>query len=121
MKTDGIYLQHILESTSDIERFVEGVSKEEFMESAEKQAAVIRKLEIIGEAVKNTSNCIRNRHPEIPWAEIARTRDKLIHGYFEVNAERVWVIVKRDLPGLKKNMEKILKKEESSEKHNGKA
>ena len=111
MKRDEIYLKHIFESIEKIESFTMETSKEEFMELEEKQAAVIRKIEIIGEAVKNISGAFRKQHPAVPWSEIAKTRDKLIHGYFEVNLERVWTVVKRDLPQLKRQTKKMLEEE----------
>lgn len=83
------------------------------MELEEKQGAVIRKIEIIGEAVKNVSDAIKEKYPEIPWIKIAGTRDKLIHGYFGVNIERIWFIVEKDLPELKRQIQKILNEEQA--------
>ena len=68
--------------------------------------ATIRRLEIIGEAVKNIPNSFRNKYPEVPWRNIAGFRDILIHAYFGINLDRVWNIIKKDLPDLKKNIKK---------------
>ena len=111
MKQDEVFLRHVLESIEKIELFTEGIERTEFMELEEKQEAVIRKVEVIGEAVKNISGAFRKQHPAVPWSEIAKTRDKLIHGYFEVNLERVWTVVKRDLPQLKRQTKKMLEEE----------
>lgn len=122
MKKDiGIFLKHILESIERIEEFTKGVSKEKFLDSVQLQDAVIRRLEIIGEAVKNIPQDFRNKHADVPWNEIARTRDKLIHGYFGVDLTLTLDIVKKDLPELKKKIKKILgvavwKKKEGEEK-----
>jgi len=99
-----------LESIQKIEEYSRGISKEEFYRASQIQDAVIRRLEIIGEAAKNIPEDFRNKHPEIAWKQIAGMRDILIHGYFDVNLERVWTVVNRDLPDLKQKISKILKK-----------
>ncbi len=76
------------------------------------QDAVIREIEIIGEAVKNVSTIYRDKYTEIPWKNIAGMRDKLIHGYFNVEIDRVWAVIIKDLPELRKNIEIIIKQEE---------
>ena len=108
MRKDKAYLQHILEAISDIEEFIENISKEEFHRDKEKQYAVLRALEIIEEATKNLSKDLRAKYPEIPWKDIAGMRDKLIHEYFGVKLELVWETVKDKLPKLKKQISKIL-------------
>ena len=73
--------------------------------------AVVRQIEIVGEAVKNLPSGFRDKHPEVPWRDIVGTRDKIIHHYFGVDLNVVWAIVKKDLVELKKNVEDILRKE----------
>jgi uncharacterized protein with HEPN domain len=109
MKRDRAYLKHIIEAISNIEKFIEGLTKEGFFENVEKQYAVLRGLEIIGEATKNLSRELRAKYREIPWKDIAGMRDKLIHEYFGVNLELVWVTIKNKLPEFKKQVLKILK------------
>ena len=82
-KESLIFIEHILESISDIESFVKGITKKSFLKNKEKQNAVIRSIEIIGEAVKNLPNSFKNEHPEIPWIKIAGMRDK-------INASLFW-------------------------------
>ena len=101
MKSDLKYLQHILGSIDLIDNFVLGLDKNKFSKNIEKQFAVIRGLEIIGEAVKNLSEETKINHPEIVWREIAGTRDILIHSYFSVDLDLVWDIIQSDLPKLK--------------------
>jgi uncharacterized protein with HEPN domain len=73
-----------------------------------RQDATLRKLEIIGQAVKNLSEDTRSRRPEIPWGQIAGMRDKVIHDYFGVNLEIVWAVVQKDLPTLRLAVEALL-------------
>lgn len=100
MKDDKVYLTHILESLEYIESFVE--SKKAFFESRLIQDAVIRNLEIIGEATKNISIDLRTEREDIPWREMAGLRDVLIHDYFGVDLRIVWGVVDKELPQLKR-------------------
>jgi uncharacterized protein with HEPN domain len=108
-KKDKAYLQHILDAISDAKRFMEGVTKEEFLENKEKQYAVLRALEIIGEATKSLSREMKREHSEIQWRDIAGMRDKLIHEYFGVKLDLVWTTVKKNLPELEKQINEILR------------
>lgn len=112
MKKDPeIFLQHISESIKLIDSFSKKLTKEKFTKNRLRQNAIVRELEIIGEAVKNLSPEFVERHKVIPWSDIARTRDKLIHHYFGVDLNEVWSIVKDDLPNLKKQIQELLKAE----------
>ena len=82
-----IFLKHIIESMLLIERYTWGMSKEAFFKSRKTRDAVVHNIEIIGEASKNIPAVFRGQHKEIPWAEMAKTRDKLIHGYFEIDLD----------------------------------
>lgn len=102
MKRDyNFYIKDILQSIIQIEKFVEGMDYEEFLHDEKTTSAVIRKLEIIGEAAKHIPARVRQTHPKLPWNEMARMRDKLIHGYFGVDHEIVWKVVKERLPEVK--------------------
>ena len=108
MKRDKPYLQHIYDSICDIEQFTRDVSQGQFFENKEKQYAVIRALEIIGEATKNISRQLRATYPKMPWKTMAGMRDKLIHEYFGVKLERLWEVIQKDLPALKEQISQIL-------------
>jgi len=109
MKKDPkIFLEHILESIGEIEKYTKNISKKRFFDSVMIQDAVVRRLEIIGEAVKNLPTSFKNRYPKIPWKKIAGTRDILIHEYFGVNVDLVWKIVNKNIPQLKKQISKLL-------------
>ncbi len=120
MKKDPlIFIKHILESIKNIEGFMKGVSKSYFLKNKEKQNAVIRELEIIGEAVKNIPAGFRSKNANIPWRDIAGMRDKLMHHYFGVNLETVWKVIKEDLTELEKDIQKIEKNLENKNVGNG--
>lgn len=106
-KDPKVFIAHILESIALIERYTKGKIKKDFLHSVDLQDKVVRRLEIIGEAVRNLPGALRDSNPQIPWREIAGTRDKLIHEYFGVDFELTWEMVRRDIPKLKKQVLKI--------------
>lgn len=111
MKKDiRVYLIDIQDSILKIEEYAEGMTQADFFESSEKQDAVMRRLGIIGEAVKNIPDEFRKQHPDIPWQDIAGMRDKLIHEYSGIKLGRVWNVIEKDLPDLKKNLGSLMKK-----------
>jgi len=103
-----VYIRHIMESIEVIEGHMCGVTKESFWGSVLLQDAVIRRLEIIGEATKNISMSFRKQYPEVPWRLMAGMRDTLIHEYFGVDLNEVWNTIFKNLPELKVPLKKIL-------------
>ncbi len=109
MKRDeSIYLQHILDAIAKIEAYLQGVDGEAFHRDTLIQDGVIRQLEIIGEATKRLSREWRDRFSKIPWDDIAGMRDKLIHDYFGVDIDKVWLTAIQDLPTLRDEVRGIL-------------
>lgn len=106
-KNPKILITHILQSIKSVEKYSTGLEKERFMNDEEKQDAIIRRLEIIGEAVTNLEDKFKEDYPNIPWQDIADMRNRLIHEYFAVDLELVWEVLQKDLPALKENILKI--------------
>lgn len=108
MKRDiSIYLKDILESIERVENFVKDMNYDEFVKDEKTHYAVIRCIEIVGEATKHIPNYIRRKYPEIPWKDIAGMRDKVIHFYFGINLKKVWKTVEEDFPEIKPLIKKV--------------
>lgn len=97
-----------MESIEQIEDYLRDVLEAEFMDSTQLQDSVLRRIEIIGEAVKNIPDDFKEQHPDIPWQKIAGMRDKIIHEYFNVDLPLVWGTAKGDIPKLKEQIGKLL-------------
>ena len=100
-KDYGDYLQDILDSINDTDDFVKGITFEAFLKDKKSINAVIRSIEVIGEASKKIPHSMRKDFPDIPWKKMAGMRDKLIHEYFGVDLEIIWEVIKTDLPSIK--------------------
>lgn len=109
MKRDiGLYLDDILESIQKIQEYTQGLTEEQFSRNTATQDAVLRRLAIIGEAVKHLPKDLREKYEQIPWKQIAGARDIFVHEYFGVGMERVWKTVQEELPALKALVKKLL-------------
>jgi uncharacterized protein with HEPN domain len=109
--SDEVRLRHMLDAARKAVKYTKGVSREDFAGDEIKVLAMTRLIEVIGEAAKRTSDEIRMQSPEIPWKEIAGTRDRLIHGYFNIDLDILWQILTDDLPTLIGNLEQLLQAE----------
>ena len=105
----ALYVRDILQNMRDAEEFIEGLSYAEFAADKKTFNAVVRSLEVIGEAAKNVPAVVRRKYPAVPWREMAGMRDKVIHFYFGVDREAVWLAVKERIPAIRPVMERILK------------
>ena len=108
LRDDSVYLLHIRDAIEKIQGYTREVTQQSFHSNTLVQDAVIRQIEIIGEATKRISEKTRTPHSDIPWQDIAGMRDKLIHDYFGVDIEKVWLTVQVDIPLLKKQISEIL-------------
>ena len=108
-KDNDIFLEHIMDAINNIEDYTRGFSQEDFIENHQTADAVIRNLEIIGEAVKNLTDDFKMAAVHIPWRDIADLRNVLIHEYFGVDKEKVWLMIKNDIPELKNEIDCLLK------------
>jgi uncharacterized protein with HEPN domain len=104
-----LYLAEMVTSTEKIHDYTRGLSLDDFTENTMVQDAVLRRLEVIGEAAKHVEDDFRDKHPEIPWRQLAGLRDVLIHQYFRVNLESTWRFVSRDLSSLRRKVSSIYK------------
>jgi uncharacterized protein with HEPN domain len=103
-----IHLKDINNAIDSINNFIEGMNFEQFESDDKTSSAVIRKFEIIGEATKNIPNSIKDKYPQIPWKDIAGMRDKLIHAYYEVDLNLVWITIQKRLPELQAFLNDVL-------------
>ena len=108
-RDDTVYLYHILDAIGLIEEYTEGMSENEFLANSMAHDAVVRQIEIIGEAARNVSDEFQEKHSTVPWLKMIGIRNKIIHEYFNVNYAIVWDTIKDDLPRLKNSIKKIIK------------
>lgn len=108
MKQDKVYLHHILEAVAQIEEYVAGVSEEAFFRERLIQDAVVRQLEVVGEASRRLSEDFRMRQDQVPWHAIIGMRNRIAHDYLNVDLQIVWEVVQNDLSVLKKEISDLL-------------
>ena len=109
MRDYTLYLKDILAAIDSIESFIAGMDLDAFQMDDKTTSAVMRKLEILGEAVKQIPDEIRQKHSQVPWKEMAGMRDKLIHFYFGVDYRLVWKTITERLPQVKQEIQKVLR------------
>jgi uncharacterized protein with HEPN domain len=109
-RDDTARLGHILDAICRVETYLNNVTKAEFSSNNMMQDAVVRQIEIIGEASRQISEDLQARHPELPWFEMRGIRNKIVHDYLEINQDIIWDTTQNDLPSLKPMIEKLLGK-----------
>ncbi len=102
------YVNDILNSIEEVAEFTDGMSLEEFLKDKKTINAVIRSLEVLGEAAGKLPDDLRSKAPDVPWTKMTGMRNKLIHEYFGVDLEIVWAVVKEELPPLTSHLKKLL-------------
>jgi uncharacterized protein with HEPN domain len=107
-RDDRVYLHHILDAIAQIETYLNGIRKQQFIEQDMLHDAVIRQLEIVGEASRNISDDIKEKYILVPWGQIIAMRNRIVHAYFDVNLEIAWDIYTHDIPDLKQQIQEIL-------------
>lgn len=107
-KDDIVYLEHILDRANKIIQFTQGMTESDFLDDEKTQSAVIRELEVIGEATKRISDNYKNSHTEIPWKLMSGMRDVLIHDYEGVDPYTVWDTIQQNIPILIEQIKKLL-------------
>ncbi|NBB87914.1 MAG: DUF86 domain-containing protein [Bacteroidetes bacterium] len=108
MKDETVYLYHIAEAIEQIESYTASVSRERFFTERMVQDAVVRQLEILGEASRQLSDEFRTKHDHIPWHAIIGMRNRIAHEYLALDLNVIWEVVKHDLPTLKSQIAHIL-------------
>lgn len=108
MANEDLYLKNIVESIGKIERYIDGFDEQKFEADDKTQDAVIRQLEIIGEAARLLPDEIKEANPQVPWRSISGMRNHLIHRYFKVDIAEVWRTTQNDLTPLKEEVEQML-------------
>jgi uncharacterized protein with HEPN domain len=105
-----LFAKDILNAIEKIEEFIDGMDFDQFEDDDKTSSAVLRKLEIIGEAVKHLPDHIKENYKGIPWKEMAGMRDKLIHWYFGVDYQLVWNVITEEIPQLKTQLKEVFDK-----------
>ena len=107
MRRDDAWLIDMLQAAREAAAFTDGLGFVEFEQNRMAQFAILKAIEIIGEAASQVGPDFKEAHPEIPWPEIIGMRNRLVHGYFNVNLKRVWETVQQDIPHLISQLERL--------------
>jgi uncharacterized protein with HEPN domain len=103
-----VILEEMLESAQAIQEYASGLTLDEFRSQRMAQDAVIRRIEILGEAARSLPAEFTQQHPAVPWPQVVAMRNRLIHGYFSVDLDLTWTVVQRDIPELERILHALL-------------
>lgn len=103
-----VYLQDVVEAAGKVRSYTAGISFKAFSEDTKTVDAVVRNLEVIGEAIKQVPDDVRSKHADVEWKKIAGLRDILVHQYFGIDVEIIWDIVQNKLPALEAQIRKVI-------------
>jgi len=109
LRTDKVRIRHILDASKEVVEFTKGRSRAELDSDRKLNLSLVRLLEVIGEAARGMSDEFRTQHAELPWKKMVGMRDRLIHGYYDVDLDVVWETATEDLPGLVEKLESVLR------------
>jgi uncharacterized protein with HEPN domain len=108
MRRDGSYLSDIVEACDSVAKFLAGVEKPQFVSDQMRASAVLQKLTVIGEAIARLSPDLKTRYPAIRWSAISAMRNRIVHGYFDIDFELIWTAAIRECPQLRQQVQAIL-------------
>ena len=108
LKPDVVRLQHMVDAANEAQSFIAGKSKSDLLQDRKLALALVKSIEIVGEAANKVSRDLRAKSPEIPWVDIVAMRNRLIHGYFDINLDIVWQTVTAELPPIIAQLEELL-------------
>ncbi len=108
LKPDVVRLQHMVDAANEAQSFIAGKSKTDLLQDRKPALALVKTIEIVGEVASKVSRDLKGKSPEIPWVDIVAMRNRLIHGYFEINLEIVWQTVTTELPPIITQSEELL-------------
>ncbi len=113
MRRDGLYLTDIVVACEDIAGFVAGVEHDSFISDKMRASAVLQKLTVVGEAISRLSPNLKNSYQDIEWSDITALRNRIVHGYFNIDYELIWIAAMDECPGLKQQVQAILNSDQS--------
>lgn len=102
-----LFIKDIIESINKIQEYLKGITEEQFKKDIKLQDAVIRRIEIIGEATKNIPTSVKQANKDIPWIQMSNYRNFIIHSYFETSLQRIWGVAKDDIAKIKEALQKV--------------
>ncbi|HJX26598.1 MAG TPA: DUF86 domain-containing protein [Thermoanaerobaculia bacterium] len=105
-RDSDLLMEDILEAVRKISRYTDGMAQSDFLQDEKTIDAVVRNLEVVGEATRHLPEDFISRHPDVPWRQIAGLRNRIVHEYFGLDLEIIWQVIRHDLPTLQARLER---------------